>query len=158
MEASAPTVTDTVVVPEVPKDCPRATGPTSSAAAVIVRKSFFMFFSPHVALIVKVSAAEKVPVLNCGSLLKEKFTETELGSVALQAPPPPVQALAGTLSTCVCAVLLTVCVPEHTVPNDAPLHVYVSAPEETDGPPAGENSAVACTVMVPPPVGVVRMR
>ena len=45
------------------------------------------------------------------------------GSAVLHEPPPPVQEDAGTLSTVVDEVVLTVGDPEHPVPWVAPLHV-----------------------------------
>ena len=143
MAASAATVTDTVVVPEVPNVWARADGVISKAPITIIKKSFFILVSPYVALIVNVSEAAKLLVVNWGSLAKTKLTGTELGSGALHAPPPPVHTPAGMVSTGVCSVVLTVCVPEQEVPSDAPPQVYVSAPVETDGPPGGEKSEVA---------------
>ncbi len=112
----------------------------------------------YVALIVNVSCAEYVPVAKLTSLLSVKSIETEFGSDPLHDPPPPVQALAGIVKTEVCDAVLTVCVPEHPVPSVAPEHVYFSVLDPTDGPPDGEKSEVACTVIAPLPAGVVLTR
>ncbi len=109
-------------------------------------------------LMVNVSCAEYVPVAKPGLSVSERLMKTEFGSAPLQDPPPPVQALAGMVKTEVCDEVLTVCVPEQLVPRVAPEHVYWSALEPIEGPPAGEKSEVACTVIAPFPPGVVRAR
>jgi hypothetical protein len=85
-------------------------------------------------------------------------SEVVLGSELLQAPPPPVQAPAGNVTTLVAELVLTVIVPVQDVPSVAPLQVYFSAPEEIVGPPLGVKSEDALTVILPLPVDVVRAR
>ena len=84
--------------------------------------------------------------------------DVELGSVALQDPPPPVQADVGSVKTEVAELVLTVRVPLHFVPKLALPQVYESAPDTMVGPPVGENSPPAFAVMLPPPLDVVRAR
>ncbi|MBZ5511576.1 MAG: hypothetical protein LAN70_10450 [Acidobacteriia bacterium] len=83
-------------------------------------------------------------------------SDTELGFAVLHGAPPPVQADAGRLITLVAEVVETVSVLEQVVPSVAPEQVYVSWPEEIEGPPLGVKSAVAFVVMFPLPEEVVR--
>jgi len=80
------------------------------------------------------------------------------GSEALQLPPPPVQALAGTVATVVCELVLTAVLAAHPEPSVAAPQVYVSCPEAILGPPTGVKSPDAFTVIDPLPPGVVRAR
>src|SRR5712692_4501196 len=89
MEASAPTVTDTVVVPEVPKDCPRATGPTSSAAAAIVRKSFFMFVFSSCGADRKGQRSRKSPGAELRIIVQEKVHGNRIGIGGAASAPAP---------------------------------------------------------------------
>jgi len=77
------------------------------------------------------------------------------GFAELHAPPPPVHAPAGSDKTGAELVVLTAWVPEHPVPNVGAPQVYVRFAAATDGPPEGEKSALAWTVMDPLPVEVV---
>lgn len=90
--------------------------------------------------------------------MRVKLKLTVFGSVELQAPPPPVQALLPTISTGVCVEVLIVCAPEQAVPRVALPQVYDSAPLAIVGPPAGVNSADPVTVMEADPLLVVRTR
>jgi hypothetical protein len=76
-----------------------------------------------VALIVKVTCVEYTPVVKLTSFTKFRLIETLLGLELEHEPPPPVQDDAGMVSTGVAAVALTVCVPEHPVPNVVPEQV-----------------------------------
>jgi hypothetical protein len=108
---------------------------------------------------VNVSVAEYDPVLTAGLFTSAKLVCTVFGFTELHDPPPPVQALAPTVTRLVCEVVEAVCVPEHAEPSVAELQVYVSCPPAIDGPPTGLKSAVALTVREPLPVeAVVRAR
>ena len=97
-----------------------------------------------------------MPVAYAGWSVSVKLRLIVFGSCPLQAPPPPVQAEAGTVSTGVCTVVEAVWVPEQAVPNPAAPHVYVKTPLVAEGPPAGVKSEETRRVMLPPPAEVVR--
>jgi hypothetical protein len=92
-----------------------------------------------------------------GLSVRTKFTLTVFTSAALHAPPPPVHADAGRVSTGVCAVVEAVWEPEQAPPYVAPEQVCASPPPVAEGPPAGAKSDVTRRVIEPPgPVGAVR--
>ena len=62
-------------------------------------------------------------MLNVGLFAKIKLAWTVFGLVALQDPPPPVQTPAPAVTTVVCDVVDSVCVPEHETPSVAEPHV-----------------------------------
>jgi hypothetical protein len=78
------------------------------------------------ALAVNVSVAEYNPVLSAGLLTRAKLVCTVFGSTELQDPPPPVQALAPSVTRFVPDAVEAVCVPEHAEPRVAEVQVYVS--------------------------------
>lgn len=72
---------------------------------------------------VKVRTVLKLPVRYAGELVNRIFMLTPFGFTALHGVPPPVQEAAGTMTTGVCAVVLTVCDPLHPLPNVVPEQV-----------------------------------
>jgi hypothetical protein len=87
-----------------------------------------------------------------------KLICAEFGSVEVHEPPPPVQAEGGRVTTVIALALPIDGDPEHPAPSVTPPQVNVSEPASSDGPPLGEKSAAAWTVIDPPPDALVIAR